>query len=127
MSAAYRINLHLSVQPESPSSPRRLPERLIELVRETTKLWGPARFEALVLSGEVPAAYLEVALAFVLDNPHLSSIQPEDFLRAAEIARPDLYPVLSSPEGQRWFTRASDELGRLVARRLLGMMFGRGG
>jgi uncharacterized protein YbaP (TraB family) len=81
-----------------------------DMISSSTEGWTVDYLQSLIANDEVPKSYIDTALSFVGRNPILIAVQKEQFLSACQKAKPELYEILLTPEGDQWLDKATKEL-----------------
>jgi len=87
----------------------------VNLLTTCTAGWTPSYLKVLITSGTIPQDYIDSILDYLGKYPRLVTIEKWQFLGAAQVARPDLYTLLVTPEGDAWLEKAMLKLGRDLA------------
>ncbi len=95
----------------------------VHLLRTLTHDWTPAYLALLIKADTVPKKHIDTIVDYLGKHPALLTIQKEDFLAAARIARPDLHALLVTPQGNAWLEHAMAELGMALLTRSVQWLF----
>lgn len=79
--------------------------RIAPIVREAASEWTPDMLRGFIARNEIPESYVALVVRRVKNDPSLIIVEKPDFLAAVAQEYPDLYPILTSPEGDAWFER----------------------
>lgn len=89
----------------------------VGLLSTLTRDWTIGYLSLLIETDSVPKKHIETIVCYLGKHPSLFAIRKDEFLAATKEARPDLYPLLASPEGDHWLNHAMGDLSKaLVAR-----------
>ena len=86
----------------------------VGLLSTLTEEWTPNYLTLLINANSVPKKHIDTILAYLGKHTSLLTIQKDEFLEATNEARPDLYPLLTSPAGDRWLEHAMADLGKAL-------------
>lgn len=103
------------------ANPQLIRQLAVDLLREGMASFTAESLAAVIISGEVPKDFIATTVAHIHKHRELWSVDKDEFLRAAHIARPDLAPLLLTHSGDAWLEKAMWQLGKdLVANPILG-------
>lgn len=95
----------------------------VHLLRTLTHDWTPAYLSLLIDADTVPKKHIDTIVDYLGKHPAFLTIQKEQFLAAARIARPDLHALLITPRGDRWLEHAMADLGKALLVRSVQWLF----
>jgi len=98
----------------------------VEMLQMALADWTPAYLTLLVKADNVPKSYIDSVVTHVLKHPKLIALEKDQFLVAAKVVRPDLYPIIVTPEGDKWLEHVMAELGKSLLLRPIQWLVGGG-
>ena len=95
----------------------------VHLLRTLTHDWTPAYLSLLIDADTVPKKHIDTIVDYLVQHPNFMTIQKDEFLAAARIARPDLHALLITPRGDRWLEHVISDLGKALLVRSVQWFF----
>jgi hypothetical protein len=99
------------------ANPLAVPVPLAEvaaIIKATTAEWTPELLQGYIASNHVPHEWVERLCGMIDANPSLIRVEKPEFLAGSRVARPDLYPYLTTPAGDAWLERCMLDLGKTL-------------
>jgi len=89
-------------------------KEVVEVLGQVLIPWTVETLAHFVERGEVPGEYVDCAVALLGKRGELTLVGKPEFLAALRLARPDLYALIATREGEVWLEKALADLAKAL-------------